>query len=396
MKVIKYSYKFRLDPTEDQVILLDKHFGCVRWAYNYFLNQRKEEYLNNKKTITYNKQSALLTQLKKMEETSWLKEVNSQTLQYSLKCLDQAYQNFFAKRTKFPKFKSKRDRNSFTVPQTTRLNGDRLIIPKFGNGIKMIMERKVRGEIKKATLSKTGTGKYFVSILAEKEYQPVEKTNKKVGLDLGLKDFIVLSTGLKVKNGRFLKQYEKKLTLNQKHLSRKTKGSNRYQRQKLKVARIHEKILNSRMDQIHKVSSFLIRNFDTIYVEDLNISGMMKNHKLARSIGDVGWGKFITTLTYKAQWNDKEVIPVGRFFPSSKTCNSCGWINNSLKLQDRSWKCKCGLDVDRDLNAAKNILNEGLRLDISVGTTDHGRGAQIRPEKSGTSVETSKEMTELV
>jgi putative transposase len=396
MKVIKYSYKFRLDPTEDQVILLDKHFGCVRWAYNYFLNQRKEEYLNNKKTITYNKQSALLTQLKKMEETSWLKEVNSQTLQYSLKCLDQAYQNFFAKRTKFPKFKSKRDRNSFTVPQTTRLNGDRLIIPKFGNGIKMIMERKVRGEIKKATLSKTGTGKYFVSILAEKEYQPVEKTNKKVGLDLGLKDFIVLSTGLKVKNGRFLKQYEKKLTLNQKHLSRKTKGSNRYQRQKLKVARIHEKILNSRMDQIHKVSSFLIRNFDTIYVEDLNVSGMMKNHKLARSIGDVGWGKFITTLTYKAQWNDKEVIPVGRFFPSSKTCNSCGWINNSLKLQDRSWKCKCGLDVDRDLNAAKNILNEGLRLDISVGTTDHGRGAQIRPEKSGTSVETSKEMTELV
>jgi putative transposase len=396
MKVIKYSYKFRLDPTEDQVILLDKHFGCVRWAYNYFLNQRKEEYLNNKKTITYNKQSALLTQLKKMEETSWLKEVNSQTLQYSLKCLDQAYQNFFAKRTKFPKFKSKRDRNSFTVPQTTRLNGDRLIIPKFGNGIKMIMEREVRGEIKKATLTKTPTGKYFVSILAEKEYQPVEKTNKKVGLDLGLKDFIVLSTGLKVKNGRFLKQYENVLKLNQKHLSRKTKGSNRYQRQKLKVARIHEKILNSRMDQIHKVSSFLIRNFDTIYVEDLNVSGMMKNHKLARSIGDVGWGKFINTLTYKAQWNDKEVIPVGRFFPSSKTCNSCGWINNSLKLQDRSWKCKCGLDVDRDLNAAKNILNEGLRLDISVGTTDHGRGAQIRPEKSGTSVETSKEMTELV
>lgn len=258
------------------------------------------------------------------------------------------------------------------------------------------MERKVRGEIKKATLSKTRTGKYFVSILAEKEYQPVEKTNKKVGLDLGLKDFIVLSTGLKVKNGRFLKQYENVLKLNQKHLSRKTKGSNRYQKQKFKVARIHEKILNSRMDQIHKVSSFLIGNFDTIYVEDLNVSGMMKNHKLARSIGDVGWGKFINTLTYKAQWNDKEVIPVGRFFPSSKTCNSCGWINNSLKLQDRSWKCKCGLDVDRDLNAAKNILNEGLRLDISVGTTDHGRGAQIRPEKSGTSIETSKEMTELV
>ena len=390
MKVIKYTYKFRLSPTEDQIVLLEKHFGSVRWAYNYFLNQRKEEYLNNKKSITYNRQSAFLTGLKKEEETSWLKEINSQSLQFSLKSLEAAFDGFFAKRTKFPRFKSKRDKNSFTVPQFTKIKDSKLIIPKFQQGIKMIMEREVKGEIKKATLSKTPTGKYFVSILTEKEYVPVDKTGKSTGLDLGLKDFIVLSTGLKIKNHRFLKQYERKLKLNQKHLSRKTKGSKRYQKQRLKVARIHEKISNSRMDQIHKVSLDLIRNFDTIYVEDLNVSGMMKNHKLAKSIGDVSWGKFINTLTYKAEWNDKKVVEVGRFFPSSKTCNSCGWINNQLKLQDRNWTCRCGVVVDRDINAAKNILNEGLRLDISVGTTDYGRGAKIRLDKSSTSVEASK------
>lgn len=390
MKSIKYTYKFRLDPTEDQIELLNKHFGSVRFVYNYFLNQRKEEYLNNKKSLNYYDQAKELTQLKKKEETKWLKEINSQTLQYSLNCLDIAYQGFFNKRTKFPNFKSKRSKNSFTVPQFTKVKNGKLFIPKF-KGIKMIMERKIEGKIGKATISRTPTGKYFVSILTEKEYTPVPTTGKKVGIDLGLKDFLVLSTGSKIKNGRFLKHYEKNLKLNQKHLSRKKGGSNRYERQRLKVSRIHEKISNSRMDLIHKVSMDLIKNFDVIYLEDLNIKGMVKNHKLSKSISDVSWGKFIEVLTYKALWNDKEVIHIDRFFPSSKTCNSCGWINNSLTLKDRSWTCKCGLEVDRDLNAAKNILNEGLRLNnISVGTTDHGRGAQIRPEKSGKSVETSK------
>lgn len=391
MKTIKYTYKFRLDPTEDQIELLNKHFGSVRFVYNYFLNQRKEEYLNNKKSLNYYDQAKELTQLKKKEETNWLKEINSQTLQFSLNCLDLAYQGFFNKRTKFPNFKSKRSRNSFTVPQFTKVKNGKLIIPKFQEGIKIIMEREIEGKIGKATISRTPTGKYFVSILTEKEYTPVPTTGKKVGIDLGLKDFLVLSTGSKIKNGRFLKHYEKNLKLNQKHLSRKKGGSNRYERQKLKVARIHEKISNSRMDLIHKTSLDLIKNFDVIYLEDLNIKGMVKNHKISKSISDVSWGKFIEVLTYKANWNNKEVIHIDRFFPSSKTCNSCGWVNNSLTLKDRSWICKCGLEVDRDLNAAKNILNEGLRLNnISVGTTDHGRGAKIRPEKSGKSVETSK------
>ena len=364
-------------------------FGSVRFVYNYFLNQRKEEYLNNKKSLNYYDQAKELTQLKKKEETNWLKEINSQTLQFSLNCLDLAYQGFFNKRTKFPNFKSKRSRNSFTVPQFVKVKNGKLFIPKF-KGIKMIMERKIEGKIGKATISKTPSGKYFVSILVEKEYNPVNKTNKSVGIDLGLKDFLVLSTGSKIKNGRFLKHYEHQLKLNQKSLSRKTKGSNRYENQRLKVARIHEKISNSRMDLIHKVSLNLVRNYDQIFLEDLNVKGMVKNHKLSKSISDVSWSKFIEVLTYKANWNDKEVIKVDRFFPSSKTCNSCGWINNSLTLNERTWTCKCGLEVDRDLNAAKNILNEGLRKNISVGTTDYGRGAQIRPEKSGISVETSK------
>ncbi len=387
MNVIKYTYKFRLIPTEDQKVLLNKHFGSVRFVYNYFLNQRKEEYLNNKKSLNYYDQAKYLTEVKK--ELTWLKEINSQTLQYSLNCLDIAYQGFFNKRTQFPNFKSKRSKNSFTVPQNVKVKDRKLIIPKF-KGIKIIMEREIKGKIGKATISKTPSGKYFVSILVEKEYNPVNKTNKSVGIDLGLKDFLVLSTGSKIKNGRFLKHYEHQLKLNQKSLSRKTKGSNRYENQRLKVARIHEKISNSRMDLIHKVSLNLVRNYDQIFLEDLNVKGMVKNHKLSKSISDVSWSKFIEVLTYKANWNDKEVIKVDRFFPSSKTCNSCGWINNSLTLNERTWTCKCGLEVDRDLNAAKNILNEGLRKNISVGTTDYGRGAQIRLDKSSTSRETSK------
>ena len=392
MKVIKYTYKFKLKPTKEQEILLNKHFGSIRWSYNHFLNQRKEEYLNNKKSITYNKQSRFLTQLKTNEETEWLKEVNSQSLQYSLKCLDQAYQNFFNKRTQFPKFKSRKSRNSFTCPQFVKNKGKLLFIPKFQEGIKMVMERKIKGKIKKATLSKTPTGKYFVSILTEMNYIPSVKTNQSVGIDLGIKDFLVLSNGTKIKNHRFLKHYERELKLNQKHLSRKIKGSSRYEKQRFKVAKIHEKITNSRMDLIHKITLNLVNQFDTIYLEDLNVKGMMKNHKLAKAISDVSWGKFIEVLTYKTKWNDKEIIHIDRFFPSSKTCSKCGLINNSLTLKDRKWTCKeCGEIHDRDFNAAINILSEGYRKNISGGTSDYKRRAKIRPSLDGISNEALKE-----
>jgi len=410
MKIIKYTYKFRLEPTDEQKILLNKHFGSVRWTYNYFLNQRKDEYLNNKKSLNYYDQAKELTQLKKTNE--WLKEINSQTLQYSLNCLDIAYQGFFNKRTQFPKFKSRKSKNSFTIPQNVRYNDNKLIIPFFLEGIEMIMERKIKGIIKRANISKTPTGKYFVSILTEQEYQPLQKTNQSVGIDLGLKDFLVLSNGTKIKNHRFLKHYERILKLNQKYLSRKTKGSTRYEKQRIKVARIHEKITNSRQDLIHKTTTNLIKNFDIIYLEDLNIKGMSHRCKskqdengkylpngqssksgLNKSILDTSWGTFINILEYKVSWNDKQVIHIDRFFPSSKTCSKCGWINNGLTLKDRTWIClKCGEKHDRDFNAAINILNEGYRLNnISVGTTDYERGAKIRPKKLGTSNETLKE-----
>ena len=388
MKTIKYTYKFRLEPTQNQQVLLNKHFGSVRYVYNYFLNQRKTEYLGNKKSITYNQQAGHLTKLK--VEKDWLKEINSQTLQYSLKCLDTAYQGFFNKRTHFPKFKSKRNKNSFTIPQFLSIKKDILYIPKFREGIEMIMKRKINGLVRRATISKTPTGKYFVSILTELQYEPVQKSNQSVGIDLGIKDFLVLSDGTKIKNHRFTKHYERTLALNQKHLSRKTKGSNRYEKQRLKLARIYEKVTNSRMDLIHKTTNNLINEFDIIYLEDLNVKGMIKNHKLAKAISDVAWGTFIDILEYKAIWNDKQVIHIDRFFPSSKACSKCGWINNQLALKDRNWTCKCGEKHDRDINAAINILNEGYRKNISDGTSDYERGAKIRPISTGTSNETLK------
>ena len=392
MKEIKYTYKFRLKPTKEQENVLNKHFGSVRFVYNYFLNQRKNEYLNNKQSLTYNDQSAFLTQLKKENDTSWLKEINSQSLQYSLKCLESAYVGFFQKRTKFPNFKSKKSKNSFTCPQFVSVENNSLNIPKI-KGIKMIKNRNIEGKIKKATISKTPSGKYFVSILTEKIYKPINKTNKSIGIDLGIKDFLVLSNGTKIKNHRFLKHYERQLKLHQQHLSRKIKGSSRYEKQRIKVAKIHEKISNSRMDLIHKTTLNLIKEFDTIYLEDLNVKGMMKNHKLAKAISDVSWGKFIETLTYKAEWNDKEVIHIDRFFPSSKTCHKCGWINHNLTLNDRNWECsECCEVLDRDVNAAINIFNEGCRKNMSGGTSDYKRRAKIRLSNlESTSDETFKE-----
>ena len=416
MKIIKYTYKFRLEPTQEQKTLLNKHFGSVRWTYNYFLNQRKEEYLNNKKSLNYYDQAKELTQIKKQEDKKWLKEINSQTLQFSLNCLDTAYDGFFKKRTQFPKFKSKKSKNSFTIPQFVSVKKDKLIIPKFRKGIEMIMERKIKGTIKHCSISKTPTEKYFVSILTEQEYIPLNKTGLSVGIDLGLKDFLVLSNGTKIKNHRFLRHYQHQLKLNQQSLSRKIKQSNRYEQQRIKVARIYEKITNSRQDLIQKTTTNLIKNFDIIYLEDLNIKGMSHRCKakqdengkyipngqsaksgLNKSILDASWGTFIDVLEYKALWNDKQVIHIDRFFPSSKTCSKCGWINNSLTLKDRTWICpKCGEKHDRDFNAAINILSEGYRKNISVGTTDYERGAKIRPKKLGTSNETLKEKEHYV
>ena len=384
------SFKYKIKPNEEQIVLLNKHFGSVRFIYNHYLNERKVEYETNKQTLNYYDNANSLTKLKKLEEFKWLKEISSQSLQYSLKCLDGSYNGFFKGRTKFPIFKSKHDRNSFCVPQYTKVKDGKLIIPKFKDPIKIIQDRKFKGEIRQATLSKTSTGEYFVSILVETEHKKLEKTGKSVGIDLGIKDFVITSDGYKYKNNRWTKTYAKKLKENQQHLSKKIKGSVKYNKQKLKVAKLHKKITNSRVDNLHKISTELIKKYDTIFLEDLNIKGMVKNHKLSKHIADASWGKFVTMLEYKALWNNKEVVKIDRFFPSSKTCNCCGWINQNLKLDIREWTCSsCNTKLDRDLNASKNILKEGIK-NISLGTNDYRHGAQIRPVLTGKSVEVFK------
>ena len=377
--IINKTYKFRIYPTAEQEVLLAKHFGCTRWVYNYFLNERKEQYQKDKKADNYYSQAKTLTEIKKKADTEWLKEVNSQTLQFALRSLDTAFLNFFRGNTQFPKFKSRKHKNSFTIPQNGCVSNGLLYLPKFKDGIKIKLHRRLVGKIGKMNISKTPTGKYYVSIFTEQVIEDLPKTDKQVGIDLGLKDFVITSDNKRFKNNRYTKKYAKKLKKAQQHLSRKQKGSNGFEKQKLKVAKIHEKIASCRLDTLHKVSHKLVNEFDVIVCEDLNVKGMVKNHKLSKHISDASWGNFVTLLQYKCDWYGKQLIKVNRFFPSSKCCSDCGWINQELKLSDREWTCNsCGVVHNRDWNASKNILKEGLK-NISAGTVENTGGEEIRP-----------------
>ena len=402
-KEVQYkAYKFRLCPTEEQSVLLSKHFGCARFIYNHFLKEKQDHYLLNKKTLAYNTCAGNLVKMKR-EGFEWLKEVNSQALQSSLEHLETAYSNFFKKRSSFPKFKSKKNNyNSFSVPQHISLKkNDKIQIPKFKEGIRFIKHREIKGKICSATVSRTPTGKYYISILTEQEpTKHFPKTNKSIGIDLGIKDFAITSEGQRYTNPKFLYKFQRKLKQAQQHLSIKQKGSKQRERARLKVARIHEKITNSRNDMQHKVSMSLIRKYDMIALEDLNVKGMVKNHCLAKAISDAAWSSFVTKLTYKAQWYGKQVIKIDRFFPSSKTCSDCGHINQGLTLDVRNWTCVCGSQHDRDVNASKNILKRALVVQSS-GTDDYRNGAKIRPKvvskaARGTGVEVSKKKVYVV
>lgn len=318
--------------------------------------------MNNGKTLNYNQCAGNVIAMKKGDH-QWLKEVNSQALQQSLMNLETAYGNFFRKKSKFPKFKKKSNHQSFRVPQHIILRDNKIQIPKFKDGIPIVLHRPILGEIKSATFSRTPSNKYFVSILCEVPRKSKPKTGKSVGIDLGITDFIITSDGEKVKNPNFNRNLKQKLSKAQKHLSRKTKGSNRYKKQRIKIARIHEKITNSRKDFQHKLSTNLIDRYDTISLEDLSVKNMIKNHKLSYSIGDSSWSSFVSMLEYKAQWYGKRVVKIDRWYPSSKTCSSCDHIIDKLPLSVRKWKCpKCGSDHQRDVNAAKNIYRQGLAI----------------------------------
>ena len=382
MGKIHKSYRFRLYPNKEQIELLAKHFGCSRYVYNFFLNERIEQYKLTGKSDNYYEQAKSLTEMKKQEETAWLNEVNSQTLQFALRSVDTAYKNFFQKLTKFPKFKSKHSKNSFTVPQSASIAGGRLFIRKFKEGIKCRVHREIKGKIGKVTITKKPSGKYFVSVFTEEEYTtPIEKSGKPVGVDLGLKDLLITSEGETFKNNRYTKKYECRLAKAQRHLSRKVKGSRGFESQKLKVSRLHEKISNSRADYLHKCSIYLVHRYDTICIEDLNVKGMERNHRLAKSVSDASWGTFVNMLTYKAEWNEKKVVKIDRFFPSSQTCHVCGYLNKETKdLSVREWECPvCHAHHDRDVNAAINILRIGLN-NISAGTVDYTGGEEVRAD----------------
>jgi putative transposase len=366
------AFKYRISPTALQAELINKHIGCARFVYNNALAFKQSEYAKDKTNHSWYSLVKRLPNLKK--ENDWLKEVNSQSLQQSIVNMNTAFENFFKGRADFPKFKKKcKGKQSFNIPQSIKIDTNKLIIPKFKKGIDIVLHRPIKGDIKQATISRTPTGKYFVSILcdtgeAEKQLKPVNKKTT-VGLDLGIKSFLVASNGKEYDNPKYLRKAQDKLKYNQRQYS-KHKGT----RRKYKVALLHEKVTNQRKDFLHKASSELINNHDSIALEDLNISGMLKNHCLAGSISDVSWGMFVTMLEYKARWNGVNILRIGRFEPSSKTCSECGYINKELTLKDREWSCpNCGSVLDRDINASINIKNFALnKLSTEHRLKNHG------------------------
>lgn len=374
---MKRAFKYKIKPTIKQQIQLSKTFGCARFIYNWGLDKKTKAWTNEHKSITYFELAKELTQLKQTKEYTWLKEVPNESLQQSLRCLDNAYTQFFKAKKGFPKFKSRKhskDVAKFIAAVHFDFDKWKVKIPKCG-WVKLCHNKPFDLSICKIgtlTVSRDKCGEYWCSIVVETAEQMKSKAkiseDTSVGIDLGIKDYTILSDGTKYSNPKYYERSQQRLKLLQQRFARTHDGSNRHETMRLKVARQYRKITNMRNDFLHKLTTDLVNRFDTICLENLNVDGMMKNHNLAKSIQSASWGEFVRQIKYKGDWFGKNVIFIGRFEPSSKTCSNCGYVNQYLKLSDREWVCPvCGERLDRDVNAAKNIKQMALNPQALVG-----------------------------
>jgi len=381
----KQAYKYRFYPTDEQKRLLAKTFGCCRYVYNWGLRLRTDAYYQEHKRLYYNDLSAALTQLKKQDATRWLADVSAVPLQQSLRHLDKAFMNFFEGKGKYPRFKKKHNQQSATYADTAfRWDGKQLILAKMTEPLAIRWSRALPKDAKPTTVTvtKDAANRYFVSILIEEDIAYLEPVGQTVGADLGLKDFVILSTGEKVGNPKFFTKDEKKLAKAQRHHAKKQKRSKNQAKAAEKVARIHARIADRRRDFLHKLSTRLIRENQTICVETLAVKNMVKNHTLSKAIHDVGWSAFVSQLDYKAAWYGRNLVKIDKWYPSSKRCFACGHMLDSLALDVRQWTCpSCGVVHDRDVNAARNIHAVGLTVFEACGEAVRPGRVKTRPGK---------------
>jgi len=372
MALVNKAYRYRFYPTDAQKKQLDRSFGCARFVYNYFLKLRTDSYYEKQERINYYKTGKLLTQLKKDNDYCWLQEVSSVGLQNTLRDLDKAFSNFFAGRAKYPAFKKRTANQSICYTKSAfSLKNEVLTIAKNKTPLNIRWSRQFNEVPSSITVSKDCAERYFVSFRVKEQVYSLPQINKSIGIDVGIKDICVTSDSFRSGAPKYSRKYEGKLSEAQRTLSRKKNGSKNREKARRKVAKIHAKIADSRNDFNNKLSTKLIRENQSISIENLNIKGMLKSRPVAKSISDSSWGSLFRKLKYKAEWYGRSIIVIDRWFPSSKRCHKCGYINNSLKLRDRSWKCpSCKEVLDRDINAAKNILTIGRKLEPLVSLLD--------------------------